>query len=99
MALAYDSAQAMDGSSDLPPPRVAYDRTPIHRGSVFAVERVTFRDDAGRVIVRPSGTEPKLKCYLEVVVPVSESDVSVARAQADVLLNAIRDDLSAHLRP
>ncbi len=54
---------------------------------------------AGRVIVRPSGTEPKLKCYLEVVVPVSESDVSVARAQADVLLNAIRDDLSAHLRP
>ena len=52
MALAYDSVQPMDGSSGLPPPRVAYDRTPIHRGSVFAVERVTFRDDAGRIIVR-----------------------------------------------
>lgn len=52
MALAYDSADPMDGTSGLPAPRVAYDHTPIHRGSVFAVERVTFRDDSGRVIVR-----------------------------------------------
>ena len=28
--------------------------------------------DGDRVIARPSGTEPKLKCYLEVILPVPE---------------------------
>ena len=42
----------MDGPSGMHPPRVTYDRVPIHRGTVFAVERLSFRDDAGREIVR-----------------------------------------------
>jgi phosphomannomutase len=29
--------------------------------------------DSSRVIVRPSGTEPKVKCYLEVVLPVAST--------------------------
>ncbi|MFF7855374.1 phospho-sugar mutase [Streptomyces sp. NPDC007904] len=51
--------------------------------------------DGARVIVRPSGTEPKLKCYLEVVVPVAaRTDLPAARARAADLLAAIKRDLS-----
>lgn len=44
----------------------------------------------GRVIVRPSGTEPKLKCYLEVVVPVTSS-ADEARTKAAADLTALRE--------
>ncbi|MET7516083.1 phospho-sugar mutase [Streptomyces sp. NPDC005480] len=48
-----------------------------------------------RVIVRPSGTEPKLKCYLEAVIPVANrSDLPSARAEGTRVLNAIKQDLS-----
>ncbi|UNO40223.1 phospho-sugar mutase [Streptomyces sp. MST-110588] len=51
---------------------------------------------AGRVVVRPSGTEPKLKCYLEVVVPVASAQaLAQARTTADAALTAIKADLSA----
>jgi phosphomannomutase len=51
--------------------------------------------DGARVIVRPSGTEPKLKCYLEVVVPVGpeEDGVEAARIQAAGRLDAIKADV------
>jgi len=49
-----------------------------------------------RVVVRPSGTEPKLKSYLEVVVPVRTS-VDDARAVAREQLDAVRDDLAKAL--
>ena len=58
--------------------------------------------EGARVVVRPSGTEPKLKCYLEVVVPVEpgrtgggSDDVDAARISAVGRLDAIRGDLQA----
>ncbi|WP_323446891.1 phospho-sugar mutase [Streptomyces yaizuensis] len=48
-----------------------------------------------RVIVRPSGTEPKIKCYLEVVVPVSEAAaLPGARARAAEVLSSLKRDLA-----
>ncbi|MEU9988604.1 phospho-sugar mutase [Streptomyces sp. NPDC048045] len=52
--------------------------------------------DGARVIVRPSGTEPKLKCYLEAVVPVAaHAGLPAAHARATELLAALKRDLSA----
>ena len=61
-----------------------------------ATEGLRYRlADGGRVVVRPSGTEPKLKCYLEVVVPVTDGDVRAARATAAGRLASVRRDLAA----
>lgn len=49
-----------------------------------------------RIIARPSGTEPKLKCYIEVVVPVTDS-IEESRAAADKTIAAIKKDLSEAL--
>lgn len=61
-------------------------------------EGLRFRlADGARVVVRPSGTEPKLKCYLEVVTPVERDEpggVDAARIAASGRLDAIRGDLS-----
>ena len=52
----------------------------------------------GRVVIRPSGTEPKLKCYLEVVEPVgADSDLARARKRARVTVDAIKADLAGAL--
>ena len=55
-----------------------------------------FTLDDARVIVRPSGTEPKLKCYLQVIVPVN-ADIVDARATADSELGALRASVAEAL--
>ncbi|MFE5330541.1 phospho-sugar mutase [Embleya sp. NPDC056575] len=55
---------------------------------------------AGRVVVRPSGTEPKLKAYLEVVVDpkrIAAIGVAAARTAADAALAALKRDLATTL--
>ena len=62
------------GSEDLPPTD----------GLLY----ITENDD--RVVVRPSGTEPKLKCYIEVIEPVAGGTVAAARVRAAQRLDAIK---------
>ena len=54
-----------------------------------------FLADDSRVIARPSGTEPKLKVYLEVVEPVGDGDLTAARERARTRLAGIRSAMEA----
>ena len=54
-------------------------------------------EDDTRVVVRPSGTEPKLKCYLEVVTQIpadaQAARIGEIRARADERLETLKDEL------
>ncbi len=59
---------------------------------------VVLRGEGLRVVVRPSGTEPKLKLYVEVVRPVAGVDrVGSETAAADEAIAAVLADLEARL--
>jgi len=64
-------------------------------GPLPPTDGLRFRlDGQARVIVRPSGTEPKVKCYLEVVQPVTDEDVEGARAVGGRRMQALKDQMS-----
>ncbi|HEY9332209.1 MAG TPA: phospho-sugar mutase [Streptomyces sp.] len=78
--LAVTSAEDLSNGTELLPP----------------TDGLRYHLEGARVIVRPSGTEPKLKCYLEVVVPVGSADeLPTARAKGAELLAGIKRDLAA----
>ncbi|MFF0220824.1 phospho-sugar mutase [Streptomyces sp. NPDC004629] len=78
--LAVTRAEDLAGGSDRLPP----------------TDGLRYTLDGARVVVRPSGTEPKLKCYLEAVVPVAgHAGLPAARDRAAGLLNALKRDLAA----
>jgi phosphomannomutase len=63
-----------------------------------SVDAVRLLGDGVRVIVRPSGTEPKLKAYLETVVPVHEdAGMIAARGRGEDELDELRAEMSAAL--
>jgi phosphomannomutase len=47
----------------------------------------------GRVVVRPSGTEPKLKAYLEVVGTPSSESLHVQRESVGAILRDVETDV------
>jgi phosphomannomutase len=53
---------------------------------------IVLRGVGVRLVVRPSGTEPKLKCYAEAVVPVDGGDLAAARARGAERVEAILDE-------
>ena len=56
-------------------------------------------DDGSRIVFRPSGTEPKLKVYLEVVRPVPAGDRTgeAVRHEADAALDTLQGELASLL--
>ena len=49
-----------------------------------------FRLAGGRVVLRPSGTEPKIKCYIEVTETAAGRSLAAARAAAAARLAPLR---------
>jgi phosphomannomutase len=62
-----------------------------------APDIVRLKGEGVRVVVRPSGTEPKVKAYLEVVTQVT-GDLPPARSEAETRMNALRDEVKALLK-
>ncbi len=62
--------------------------------ALLPTDGLRFLMDGARVIIRPSGTEPKLKCYLQVVVPV-DGELSVARVAAAQEMAKLRAEVAA----
>jgi phosphomannomutase len=62
------------------------------------VDAVRLLGDGVRVIVRPSGTEPKLKAYLETVVPVhDDAGLIAARGRGEDELDQLRAEMTVAL--
>ena len=101
---AQTTTAAIMGSLRMSPPEnlaidSAVDYAEGTAGSVPANVLMYFLRNGARVIIRPSGTEPKLKAYLEVIEPVGDSDdPNAAIAEATDLATAQLNELEAAVR-
>lgn len=64
--------------------------------SLPPTDAMMFSGSSVRVVVRPSGTEPKLKCYLQVK-SAPGAELTSARAKAEQQMLALRADVTAAL--
>ncbi|WP_282005242.1 phospho-sugar mutase [Propioniciclava sinopodophylli] len=59
---------------------------------------VLFEGEGVRAVARPSGTEPKLKVYLQVSLPPERSaDLAAARAEGSATMEQLKADMAAAL--
>lgn len=67
----------------------------LDRRGQSRTDALSFATTQARILVRPSGTEPKLKYYLEVVEPVADhDDLPRARSAAEKQLSVLRETCS-----
>ena len=89
-------ADAMRRVRGTPPAQLLGDPVTEVTDLLPRTDAVRLRTDRVRVVIRPSGTEPKLKCYLQLTTPVAESDdLTQLRAAAAAQLAELTAEVSA----
>ncbi len=71
----------------------------VRGGALPPTDALVLRLDGARVVLRPSGTEPKLKAYLEVTEPAGSDGLAAARRRADARMTPLRPAVAALLAP
>lgn len=68
-------------------------------GHLPPTDAIELTGETLHVVARPSGTEPKLKCYLEVRASAEESaeDLAAARSRSAERLSQLRDEMATAL--
>jgi len=99
-----DQAQVMRRLRSDPPAEFAgqpvtglLDLAVAPRAGVPAADVLIFRLPGARVVLRPSGTEPKIKCYIEIVEPLGGRSLPAARGSAAERLAPLRHALETVL--
>ena len=90
-------AAAMTRIREQPPARLLDQPVTEVEDRAPEADVLILRTDRARVVVRPSGTEPKLKAYLEVTEPVRGADLAAARSRAAAAVQALRAETAAAL--